>query len=484
MAASQPPSIGAGGIHDYGGQDFSALPRPDMAGHDLAPWEKQVDALVACLRAKNLLTVDMLRRGIEGHEGEMYRSWPYYGLWASSIAKILLERGALSQRDLDAQLGPADSTERILYSPGETVRVKPEGTRSRWRKPHLRVPGYIYGACGVVERVCGVFKDPERLAFDAGAEEVQPLYRVRFALGELWPEYKKGSKDTVDVEIYQSWLEKPGEGEAEASTRAGHEVSHDHGAHDHGGHSHDHGGHGHDHGAHDHGGHSHDGDEEGVIDHGDHQHLPRVQIERVAVEREGEPSVPQRFAEALIAACLETGVVDREALRTAVERVDMAGAKGEGGRIVAKAWTDPEFKARLIKDASSAVAELGLSASNTTAPTVLTAVEDTDSVKNVIVCTLCSCYPRSILGIPPDWYKSRSYRTRVVRDPRGTLADWFGMEFSGDVEIRVHDSTADLRYIVIPKRPEGTEGWTEEQLAAIVTRDAMVGCAPVKVPAK
>lgn len=426
----------------------------------------------------------------------MYRTWPYYGLWASSIAKILFESRVLLQSDFDAQLGPAESTKEIKFSVGQKVQVKPEGTKSRWRKPHCRVPGYIYGCQGVIERVCGVFKDPEQLAFDVNAQAEQPLYRVRFPLAEIWPEYKSGSTDTIDVEIYQHWfvfaicpsdaniveeltkanvcitnrLQEPGANPTPAPPAARAEAAHSH-DHSHGDHSHDH--------DHDH---AHDSSHSHSADHG-HTHEARVDVEQTAVDREGEATVPQRFAEALIAACIEKGVTTKDQLRQIVEKIDMAGAQGEGPRIVAKAWTDPEFKARLLKDASSAVAELGLSASNTTAHTVLTCVEDTPKVHNVIVCTLCSCYPRSILGIPPDWYKSRSYRTRVVRDPRGTLADWFDLKIPDDVEVRVHDSTADLRYIVLPLRPAGTEGWSEEKLAKLVTRDAMVGCAAVKDPA-
>lgn len=148
-------TIGSGGIHDYGGQPYQGLPPPPLESHVLTPWEKQVDALVAVLRSKDLITVDQLRRGIESHEAEMYKSWPYYGLWASSIAKILLEAGALSNAELDAELGPPESTDEIRFSVGQKVQVKPEGTKSRWRKPHLRVPGYIYGSVGEIERVCG-----------------------------------------------------------------------------------------------------------------------------------------------------------------------------------------------------------------------------------------------------------------------------------------------------------------------------------------
>ena len=137
----------------------------------------------------------------------------------------------------------------------------------------------------------------------------------------------------------------------------------------------------------------------------------------------------------------------------------------------------------MLDDANAAVAELGISASNNTASTKLTVVENTDDVHNLIVCTLCSCYPRSILGMSPGWYKSRSFRSRAVREPRKVLAE-FGTALDDSVRVRVHDSTADLRYMVLPARPAGTEGWSEEQLTSLVERDHMLGAAVVGPPAR
>jgi nitrile hydratase len=145
-----------------------------------------------------------------------------------------------------------------------------------------------------------------------------------------------------------------------------------------------------------------------------------------------------------------------------------------GPKLVARAWSDPAFKDLLLRDASAACASLGIDASNTTAKTVLTVVENTEAVHNLVVCTLCSCYPRSILGLSPDWYKSRSYRARAVLEPRAVLAE-FGTEVPADCRVAVHDSTADLRYFVLPQRPRGTEGWSVDALARLVTRDSMIG---------
>lgn len=140
--------------------------------------------------------------------------------------------------------------------------------------------------------------------------------------------------------------------------------------------------------------------------------------------------------------------------------------------MVARAWIDPDYKARMLADGARAAEEIGLDVG----PLKLVVVENTPSVHNVIVCTLCSCYPRMLLGLPPDWYKSRSYRSRVVREPRVVLAE-FGTLIPNDTQVRVHDSTADMRYLVLPMRPQGTEHWSEAELARLVTRDSMIGVA-------
>ena len=143
-----------------------------------------------------------------------------------------------------------------------------------------------------------------------------------------------------------------------------------------------------------------------------------------------------------------------------------------GAKVVARAWVDPEYRKRLLANGTKACEELGVEIPGLN----LVAVENTPQVHNAIVCTLCSCYPRVLLGIPPDWYKSRNYRSRMVREPRAVLAE-FGLAIPDTVQIRVHDSTADMRYLVLPMRPGGTQGWSEERLAGIVSRDSMIGVA-------
>lgn len=166
---------------------------------------------------------------------------------------------------------------------------------------------------------------------------------------------------------------------------------------------------------------------------------------------------------------IEKGVFTADDMRRTVEAMD-ARSPAQGARVVAKAWVDPAFKQRLLADGTAACQELGIEMG----PTRLVVVENTESVHNLVVCTLCSCYPRMVLGLPPDWYKSRSYRSRAVREPRAVLAE-FGTIVPDDVTVRVHDSTADMRYLVLPRRPDGTEAMSEAELAAVVTRDAMIG---------
>jgi len=171
---------------------------------------------------------------------------------------------------------------------------------------------------------------------------------------------------------------------------------------------------------------------------------------------------------------VEKGVVTEAEVAGEVEAMRKRGYE-RGARVVARAWIDPEYRKRLLADGTRACEELGLEI-----PALkLLVVENTPQVHNAIVCTLCSCYPRMLLGIPPDWYKSRNYRSRMVREPRAVLAE-FGLQLPESVTVRVHDSTADMRYLVLPMRPAGTDGWSEERLAALVSRDSMIGVAVPK----
>lgn len=171
---------------------------------------------------------------------------------------------------------------------------------------------------------------------------------------------------------------------------------------------------------------------------------------------------------------IEKGVVTAEEVSAQIDAMD-ARSPAQGAAVVARAWVDPAFRQRLLADGSAASTEMGFDVG----PMKLIAVENTAEVHNVVVCTLCSCYPRNLLGLPPDWYKSRAYRSRTVREPRKVLSE-FGLDLSDITTVRVHDSTADMRYIVVPARPEGSEGLDEAALAELVTRDSMIGVGVAK----
>ncbi len=205
-------------------------------------------------------------------------------------------------------------------------------------------------------------------------------------------------------------------------------------------------------------------EERGTHDH-DHDHDRTFQPDIEDLE----PSRHELMTYAMKELLIEKGHVTDEEIRKCQDKLESI-EPAQGSRVIAKAWTDEAFKQRLLDDGNAALAELGVESGGAK----MTVVENTDQVQNVVVCTLCSCYPRAVLGMPPDWYRSKAYRSRVVIEPRAVLKE-FGTDIPDDMTVRVHDSLADLRYLVIPKRPAGTDNWSEDQLAAIVSRDNMVG---------
>jgi nitrile hydratase len=206
--------------------------------------------------------------------------------------------------------------------------------------------------------------------------------------------------------------------------------------------------------------------------HHDHEHD----------DRPGPHGAPltdvQLRVRALESLLVDKGLVDPKALDALIDTYETKVGPRNGARVVARAWVDPAFKQRLLADSTAAIAELGYIGRQGEDMVVL---ENTPKVHNVVVCTLCSCYPWPVLGLPPVWYKSGPYRARTVIDPRGVLRE-FGVDLADDVEVRVWDSTAELRYLVLPERPAGTEGMTEDQLAELITRDSMIGVAKAKAP--
>ena len=199
-------------------------------------------------------------------------------------------------------------------------------------------------------------------------------------------------------------------------------------------------------------------------DHDEHSHLSEMELRVRALE----------------SILVEKGYVDPKALDVLIETYETKVGPHHGAKVVAKAWADASYRTRLLKDATPAIAEFGFKGRQ---GEHMVAVENTEKVHNLVVCTLCSCYPWTVLGLPPVWYKSAPYRSRAVSEPRAVLAD-FGVTLPNGKEIKVWDSTAEVRYLVLPERPAGTDGWNEERLAALVTRDSMIGTGLPKAPAE
>ena len=447
-------------------------------------WELEVCAMIDVLRRKHAAlapTWDVMRRHIESLPPAVYAAAAYYEKWALGFFLALFESELpVSRADLAEQLGVAPGPQGVEASPscgsstdstfkvGGDVQVRSEDTATFWLRPHLRTPGYIFGKRGVIERVCGQFPSPELLAFGIKGEATR-LYRVRFVQQDLWPEYEGSPADTIDVELYEPWLRTPAtemkaldDGAAAASTHVqshvpAHAVAHGTAAAAHAddalGHAH---GHAHSH-AHEHG----------------HAHEARATLEQTAVDAEPPAGPYRRVAEALKTILVEKGLVQMDEIMAEIEAQDMNHMTHDAGsRVVVRAWRDAQFRRRLLSDGKAAVREecgLDLDCGQ------LVVVENSDGVHNLVVCTLCSCYPGALLGKPPDWYKSRSYRSRAVYEPRRVLAE-FGVSVDAHTTLRVHDSTADMRYLVLPALPDGASpDDDDETLMALVTRDSMIG---------
>ena len=187
---------------------------------------------------------------------------------------------------------------------------------------------------------------------------------------------------------------------------------------------------------------------------------------------------PALRVEALASLLTERGLIDPATVETFIKTYEQSVGPMNGAKVVARAWTDPDYRARLLTDGTAAIAELGFKGPQGEHIVVL---ENTAAVHNVVVCTLCSCYPWPVLGLPPSWYKDPAYRSRIVREPRAVLAE-FGLELADEVRVKVYDSSSEVRYMVLPQRPAGTEHLSEDELAALVSRDAMVGVATVSAP--
>jgi nitrile hydratase len=464
-------SIGKLGAHDVGGNVLEDLLQPlDLKDVKYLFWERRTHALLVLLIKKKLISVDELRRGIEAIHPNIQSKLRYYEKWTASMLSLALEKKLFKNTEFEENIGFNRFDSSVRFKAGDVVRVRKEDVGLAWRKPHLRTPGYIHGCTGIIERFCGIFNNPSDLAYGEKGYAL-PLYRVRFNQKSIWLNHGKhyGGKDddTIDVEIYQHWLE-PGFKEDLSVVRDFESKLEKDDEHLHENHEHE-----------------------------DHVHDARSDIEQKAINLEGSQSDYEAIGLSMINLLIEKGFITSQELSSCIEAVEMLGKKAEGARLVARAWMDPNFKARLLKDAASAAIELGIKTSNyssdpasaakassTTYPdghTVLTVVENTPEIHNLIVCTLCSCYPAAILGLSPEWYKSRSYRSRAVLEPRKLLQE-FGLNLPEEKIVRVHDSTADLRYMVLPERPKNTESLTEDELIGLVTRDSLIGVALARNP--
>mmetsp|Transcript_11614 Transcript_11614/g.32724 ORF Transcript_11614/g.32724 Transcript_11614/m.32724 type:complete len:472 (+) Transcript_11614:40-1455(+) len=461
---------GANGPHDVGGVKDLPFKTMDPDGQELVIppktdrqrpfeyYEAEVSAVISVVRRKHTCvapTWDVMRRHIESLPTNVYSSTTYYERWAIAFfLELFASPLPITQADLACKLGigTSDSDNAPHFSTGDAVQVLREDGPIFWQKPHLRTPGYIFGKRGIVERFCGRYEQPELLAFGIKGAR-QPLYRVRFRQRDLWPAYDGMPDDTVDVELYQPWLAVA---PATDASRA-HEEQPDSKRHKH---SHEASGR-----RQEHDGHSH---------HHDHQHEERSVVEQRAVDKESRPGPFRRMAEALKACVCDAGLASAAEITAEIEKQDMSNFSFRlGAQVVARAWKDGSFKARLLADGRAALAEMGIDG---LAFEQLVVVENTECVHNLVVCTLCSCYPSQLLGKPPDWYKSRSYRARAVCEPRSVLSE-FGVALDDKVTVRVHDSTADMRYLVLPMAPACVDTADEEKLMSLVKRDSMVGTA-------
>mmetsp|Transcript_10006 Transcript_10006/g.16608 ORF Transcript_10006/g.16608 Transcript_10006/m.16608 type:complete len:419 (+) Transcript_10006:335-1591(+) len=416
------------------------------------------------------------------------------------MTSLLLERQVFTQVEVDLELwGESDEADSDIpkFNVGAEVQVKKEDSRLRWRKPHLRCPGYVFQCVGRVEKYIGKFDDPFFMAF-RGQGPKQHLYTVSFAARDLWREGHDNDssssgvevEDRVTLEVYEGWLQLPSEAGVSQTDGMGRDMfssnrgvgvigSGDKSIFPEGSHDHSHS-------------HSHSSDTSSLPppppahdhshDHNhDHVHESRVTVECRAVDNEEPESAGQRVGHALIRLLISKGIITSEDIRTTVCKLESFSDKLLGADLVVKAWMDEAFRARLLSDAPSAAMEVDVVTSNANAPTVLQVVACTPQIHHVCVCTLCSCYPSGLLGLSPAWYRSRSYRARTIREPRKVLAE-FGTILDSSVAVHVHDSTADCRFMVLPLRPEGTEGWSAEELRALVTRDSMIGISQIKLP--
>lgn len=381
--------VGALGVHDLGGLEEAFgkidLEEPTITSH----WQSRVDALAVVLFKRKVILVDEFRRFIEALPSNTYASFHYYGKWATSLLQVLLRKGLLKEKSVFAQLYGGQSSSDQLFQVGDSVKVlRYDVGGALFRRPHLRTPGYVFGKKGIIQSFAGMFLPPQLVSWNFDAEqaiEPQPVYRVRFRFGDIWQHDPESANDTIDVEIFQEWLKANH-----------HDESHDHDRHDH---------------AHVHG-HTHST----LEDHG-HTHETKLETERVAIEREFSMSVQEEaIAECLLQQVVEAGIVTAEELLEAEALRDSRSNDPVGPKVVAKAWQDEAFRKALLHDGSKAIKEVFGVDPNCK----LVVFQNTSQVRNLIVCTLCSCYPTAILvgfsfsHLIPLFFKKKRNKTKKM----------------------------------------------------------------------
>lgn len=440
--------VGSLGVHDVGGKRNADVLEFTKNCVDIPSlyWEQQSHALLAILALKKLIVVDELRRCVENLPKSVYNSATYFGRWSRAYIAILLEKSIISEADIELYIFGKSLNSKEFNQPteqnfktGDKIRIKLEDFSTFWNRPHLRAPGYIHGVKGVVKSYLGMFNAPNVSAFWNRTVSKQPLYKVKFNQADVWSEYDQSSSDEIVLDVFQPWLEKFAENDNQPKQKKA-KIS-----------------------------------KTGLINHGDHTHDNRIETEKNAVEKEGKPSVDELLTRGLVNLLDAKGLVSKEEVRKRVEANETEGGSiSNGVKIVIKSWKDIDFKKRLEANANEAVKELGLEASNAHAFTKLVCLFNEEKVHNVIVCTLCSCYPSTLLGPSPSWYKERSYRSRLVVEPRKVLKA-FGTTIPDDVKIIVQDSTADCRYMVVPCPPKNFKNMSDEELSKLITRDSLIG---------
>eukprot|EP01083_Nonionella_stella_P065275 170896_1 len=452
-------TIGQFGTHDLGANnDFI-----DQSLHrdvtSLTYWERKVDAFVLLLRKQDLFNVSELRHGIESIPKQSYLTIAYYEKWMYAATQCLLNKGVINENELITRYRNHPQMDKLKsintsfqkYAVGDTVKVRNVCDAAiqyeNWRlflglneKSHVRAPGYIVNKSGIIESYLGLLPNDELRAFGIEDAEV-PIYRVRFKQNDLFPSHKPvHNDDTIDVEIVAHWLQKEDVDDAEDDTD-----------------------------------HLHDDD--------DHEHKQRDIVEKNAVDKEPNLSPYELLSDVVISLCCDKQLVTMSQIQDMIQTYDTAQQLNLAPQIVIKAWRDEKWKRKLMNasdngNANDIISEtFGVEHMKKDHAFVLKVVENDENTHNVICCTLCSCYPRPLLGLPPHWYKSLRYRSEIISQPRELLKKEFGCDIPENMVLRVHDSTSELRYIVLPHTSQipNYKNMSDDQLAKIITRDMVIG---------